>query len=326
MTIYGEDANFSRNSGHVPVLCREVISSLNCKQKGVFVDCTFGAGGHSKAILESNMGNRVIALDKDTDAVESAKAGMSAYHGRFSIVKAGFETLGDVLNSLKIRQVNGFIFDLGMSSMQLDSASRGFSFRFDSELDMRFDRSAGETAADFLNSADEKELSRVFSEYGEEPRSPAVARAVIARRIKSPLKTTKDLISLIEHIKGPKKNRIHPATKIFQALRIYVNDELASLQTGLRQAFRCLETGGRIAVISFHSLEDRIVKQYFAYLSRKCVCPPGQPICTCDKEEEAIVFKLIKPTAEEVGDNPRSRSAKLRIIEKIKNKGGKNAA
>ncbi|MCK9554252.1 16S rRNA (cytosine(1402)-N(4))-methyltransferase RsmH [bacterium] len=326
MTIYGEDANCCGGSGHIPVLCREVISSLSCGQKGIFVDCTFGSGGHSRAILESNRENRVIALDKDADAVESARAVMNAYRERFSIVKAGFETLGDILSSLKISRVNGFVFDLGMSSLQLDSASRGFSFRFDSELDMRFDKSRGETAADFLNGADEKELLRVFSAYGEEPRSLAIARAVITCRKKSPLRTTNDLVLLIERIKGPKRKKIHPATKIFQALRIYVNNELENLKTGLAQAFHYLETGGRIAVISFHSLEDRIVKRYFSYLSKKCICPPGQPICTCNKEEEARAFKLIRPGEKEIKNNPRSRSAKLRIVEKINKTGGKNAA
>ncbi|MDD5644639.1 MAG: 16S rRNA (cytosine(1402)-N(4))-methyltransferase RsmH [bacterium] len=326
MGIYGEDANFSRNAEHIPVLCGEVVSSLNCRQKGVFVDCTFGAGGHSKMILESNKGNRVIALDKDATAVESGKTGMSVYHERFILVKAGFETLEDVLNSLKIEQVNGLIFDLGMSSIQLDGASRGFSFRFDSELDMRFDKNQGATAADFLNNASENELCRVFREYGEEERTLAVARAITARRKSTPLRTTRDLVLLIERIKGPKRNKIHPATKVFQALRIYVNNELENLKIGLMQAVSRLKTGGRLAVISYHSLEDRIVKQYFSHLARKCVCPPGQPICTCNKKQDVIVFKLVRPSSEEIKSNPRSRSAKLRIAEKINNTGGENVA
>ena len=304
---------------HIPVLCEEVIASLNCKKGGFFVDCTVGGGGHAEVILECNRANKIIALDKDINAVRYAKARLSKYSGRLKVVHAGFEKLMEVLDKGNVNSVDGILFDVGISSLQLGEDGRGFSFRSESGLDMRMDQSSGETAADFVNKADEKTLYAVIKECGEERSALRIARAIVKRREKERIETTGQLVSIIESVKGSKRSRIHPATKTFQALRIHVNNELENLYAGLRQAFSVLRKGGRLAVITFHSLEDRIVKHYFKYLEKNCVCPSGTLMCTCGKESMVkIIGKMITPSEYEIERNPRSRSAKLRVIEKLK--------
>ncbi|MEA3346468.1 MAG: 16S rRNA (cytosine(1402)-N(4))-methyltransferase RsmH [Candidatus Auribacterota bacterium] len=304
---------------HMPVLCKEVVSSLNCKNGGFFVDCTVGGGGHAEAILECNRVNKVIALDKDINAVRYAKTRLSKYLGRLKVVHAGFEKLMEILDKSNVSCVDGVLFDVGISSLQLGGGGRGFSFSSESCLDMRMDQSSGETAADFVNKADEKILYAVIKEYGEERSALRIARAIVNKRRKERIETTGQLVSVIESVKGRKRSRIHPATKTFQALRIHVNNELENLRAGLKQAFSVLRKGGRLAIISFHSLEDKIAKHYFKYLEKDCVCPPGALMCTCRKETMAkIIGKMITPSKHEIERNPRSRSAKLRVIEKLK--------
>jgi len=306
---------------HRPVLLRETIELLAAERGGLFVDCTVGLGGHSEAILQASSDAQVLGIDRDEEALGLATERLAQYGSRFRAVHADFRELTRVLATAKVRQVRGVLADLGVSSLQLDSPVRGFSFRHDAPLDMRMDRSSGETAAELLGRLSEVEIARLIFEYGEERRSRRIARAIVQRRERGqPLKTTTGLANLVERAIGAgKKRRIHPATRTFQALRIAVNAELENLDRFLSEAVDHLEPDGRLAVISFHSLEDRIVKRTLLKLSGRCQCPPRLPKCVCGarKEIEILTRRPVIPTEKESDQNPRARSAKLRGAQKI---------
>jgi len=306
---------------HRPVLLRETIELLAAGRGGLFVDCTVGLGGHSEAILQASPDAQVLGIDRDEEALGLATERLAQYGSRFRSVHADFRELTRVLATAKVRQVRGVVADLGVSSLQLDSLGRGFSFRHEAPLDMRMDRSSGETAAELLGRLSEVEIARIIFEYGEERRSRRIARWIVERREHGePIQTTHDLADLVARAVGPdKKRRIHPATRTFQALRIAVNGELENLDRFLVQAVDHLEQAGRLAVISFHSLEDRIVKRTLLKLSGRCQCPPRLPVCICGvtKQISILTRRAIVPGEEEIEENPRSRSAKLRGASKV---------
>jgi 16S rRNA (cytosine1402-N4)-methyltransferase len=307
--------------GHRPVLLRETIELLAAERGGLFVDCTVGLGGHSEAILQASSGAQVLGIDRDEEALELAKQRLALYGSRFRAVHADFRELTRVLATAKVRQVHGILADLGVSSLQLDSPSRGFSFRHDAPLDMRMDVTSGETAAQLLGRLSEVDLARIIFEYGEERRARRIARWIVERRERGePIRTTRDLAELIARAVGAEKQRrIHPATRTFQALRIAVNSELENLDHFIVQAVDQLVPDGRLAVISFHSLEDRIVKRTLLKLSGRCQCPPRLPACTCGarKAVELLTRKPVSPSDNELAENPRARSARLRGARKI---------
>lgn len=301
---------------HISVLFDEVIAGLNVKPDGQYIDATLGYGGHTQGILEASSPNgTVLAFDRDATAIALATQRLGEASQRTTFVNQSFANMAQLAEKNNFTAVDGIVFDLGLSSMQLDSEERGFSFRFDAPLDMRFNPTKGETAADLINNWNEADLRDIFWRYGEEKHGRKIAKAVVENR---PITTTFELAELVAKV-APRRGRIHPATKVFQALRIAVNDELGALETGLPAAIELLRPGGRIAVISFHSLEDRFVKQLFRKLSTECICPPRQPICTCDQQPTLRLLKrkAIKATEEEITTNPRSRSARLRIAEKV---------
>jgi len=311
-----------RGAPHRPVLLRETIELLAAERGGLFVDCTVGLGGHSEAILQASSATQVLALDRDDEALELARERLALYSSRFRAVHADFRELTRVLAKAKIKQARGILADLGLSSWQLDSPSRGFSFRHDAPLDMRMDRSSGdETAAELLGRLSEVEIARIIFEHGEERHSRRIARAIVRKREQGePVTTTSQLASLVERTTGPGKlRRIHPATRTFQALRIAVNRELENLDSFVTDAVDHLEPDGRLAVISFHSLEDRIVKRTLGKLSGRCQCPPRVPQCICGarKAVEILTRRPITPGDEEIAVNPRARSAKLRAGRKL---------
>jgi len=289
---------------------------------GLFVDCTVGLGGHSEAILQASSDATVLGIDRDDEALELARKRLAQYGSRFRAVHADFRELTRVLATAKVGQPRGILADLGVSSWQLDSPSRGFSFRHDAPLDMRMDATGdGETAAELLGRLSEVDIARIIFEYGEERRSRRIARLIVEQRERGePVKTTRDLARLVERAIGAgKKRRIHPATLTFQALRIAVNQELENLEGFLTEAVDLLEPEGRLAVISFHSLEDRIIKRMLLKLSGRCQCPPRMPVCNCGalKVIEILTRRPITPDDEEAIDNPRARSAKLRAARKL---------
>ena len=306
---------------HRPVLLRETIELLAAERGGLFVDCTVGLGGHSEAILQAASDAQVLGIDRDEEALELARKRLAAYGSRFRAVHADFRELTRVLAIAKVGPVRGILADLGVSSLQLDSPLRGFSFRHEAPLDMRMDRSSGETASELLGRLPEVEIARLIFEYGEEPRSRRIARAIVGRRERGePIETTSDLARLVERATGPgKKRRIHPATRTFQALRIAVNAELENLDHFLSEAVDHLEPAGRLAVISFHSLEDRIVKRTLLKLSGRCQCPPRLPECLCGAVQRITILtrRAITSAAAELDENPRARSAKLRGAQKV---------
>jgi len=306
---------------HRPVLLRETIELLAAERGGLFVDCTVGLGGHSEAILQTSSDAQVLGIDRDEEALELARQRLAPYGSRFRAVHADFRELTRVLATAKVSHVHGILADLGVSSLQLDSPSRGFSFQHQAPLDMRMDMSRGETAAELLGRLSEVEIARLIFEYGEERRSRRIARTIVQRRERGePVKTTTDLANLVARAIGAgKKRRIHPATRTFQALRIAVNAELENLDRFISEAVDLLEPDGRLAVISFHSLEDRIVKRTLLKLSGRCQCPPRLPKCICGvtKLVEILTRRPIVPTEAETEANPRARSAKLRGARKI---------
>ncbi|HRH42741.1 MAG TPA: 16S rRNA (cytosine(1402)-N(4))-methyltransferase RsmH [Pyrinomonadaceae bacterium] len=307
---------------HTSVLLAETIELLEPERGGIFVDCTLGLGGHSEAILQLSEKTQVIGIDQDLDAIAFAKKRLEKFGERFKVFHANFSEIAEVLEEAKIDKVDGVLADLGVSSLQLDSESRGFSFRFDAPLDMRMNADSDEsTAAELLETLSEFEIARIIYEYGEERLSRRIARRIVEKRERgeSP-KTTKELADLVARsVPFNKKDRIHPATRTFQALRIAVNRELEILESFLRSAIDKLNKNGRLAVISFHSLEDRIVKRTLQKLSGKCECPPNFPICVCgaEKQIEILTRKPQVPTDFEIETNPRARSAKLRACRKI---------
>lgn len=305
---------------HRPVLLRETIELLAAERGGLFVDCTVGLGGHSEAILQASPDAQVLGIDRDDEALELARKRLAQYGSRFRAVHTDFRELTRVLAEAKVKQVRGILADLGVSSLQLDSPSRGFSFRHDAPLDMRMDEASGETAAELLGRLSEVEIARIVFEYGEERRARRIARWIVERRERGePISTTGDLADLVERAVGGKRRRIHPATRTFQALRIAVNGELENLDRFVTDAVDLLEPEGRLAVISFHSLEDRIIKRTLGKLSGRCQCPPRLPTCSCGarKAVEILTRRPIIPGADEIAGNPRARSAKLRACKKI---------
>jgi 16S rRNA (cytosine1402-N4)-methyltransferase len=303
---------------HIPVLLDEAVNAVCSLPEGVYVDGTFGAGGHSGAILERLPNIRLIAIDRDVDAAVRADSLKVDFGERFDFVHGSFGELGTLLDGIGVDQISGLLLDLGVSSFQFDQAERGFSFRFDGPLDMRFDQTTGPSAADLLATLSEREIADILWTYGEERRSRQIARAIVDSRATSPPTTTGELANLVQRIVGRGKGGNHPATRTFQALRIAVNGELGALEAVLPQAVERLTSGGRLAVISFHSLEDRIVKQFIAREAAPCICPPDQPICTCGKVPTLTrVGNKIRPGLAEQNDNSRSRSAVLRVAERI---------
>jgi 16S rRNA (cytosine1402-N4)-methyltransferase len=305
---------------HLPVLYKEIIHAMQPHQGGLYVDGTVGAGGHSWGILQaSSPDGQLLGMDVDPLAINLAKDRLAEFDRRVYLVQASYTSLKEQLSILGWLRVDGILLDLGLSSMQLDTPTRGFSFQSEAPLDMRFDPSGSTTAADLVNRLDEEELADLFYKYGEERRSRQVARAIVRAR---PITTTIQLAKVVAGATGGGKSGIHPATRTFQALRIAVNSELGALEALLPQTLESLRPGGRLAIIAFHSLEDRIVKQFMRRESTNCLCPPEQPICTCGHEAtlREITRKPIRPQDEEVRNNPRSRSAKLRVAERIEGK------
>ena len=301
---------------HISVLLNEAINALNIKPDGVYVDGTFGRGGHSRAILEKlNENGRLIVFDKDPQAIATANA-LAAQDKRVSVIHSGFQDFQAALNRLKIKEIDGALFDLGLSSPQLDNADRGFSFRYDAPLDMRMNNATGQTAAEWLNTADEQEIAQVIRDYGEEKFYRRIAAKIVASR---PVRTTVDLANICRATITKHEKGQHPATRTFQGVRIFINGELEELSAVLPQVAGSLKTGGRLAVIAFHSLEDRIVKQFMKQQST--VKPLPKWVIKKDNELEKpplkIVGKAIRPTGEEVQNNPRARSAVLRVAEKL---------
>lgn len=319
-----EERNENAPTYHIPVLLNETIEALNIRPDGLYLDGTAGGGGHSFAIASRLTTGRLIALDRDPDAVRAASAKLQGL--RASVFQANFTEMARILKEQGISAVDGILLDIGVSSHQLDTAERGFSYHIDAPLDMRMSQS-GTTAADLVNSLDERKLEQIFFRYGEEKYSRSIARAVVREREKQPITTTFQLAELIKNaVPASYRREGHPARKSFQALRIAVNGELDCLSDALDAAFDCLNIGGRLAVITFHSLEDRIAKQHFAALCKGCICPPDFPVCVCGRTPAAklVLRKPAEASAEELEANPRSRSARLRCIEKIKEKNEDN--
>ncbi|MDP2920215.1 MAG: 16S rRNA (cytosine(1402)-N(4))-methyltransferase RsmH [Dehalococcoidia bacterium] len=302
---------------HKPVLLKETIAALSVQPGGRYIDCTLGDGGHALAILEqSTPGGQLLGIDADPAAIRRATDHLSKYRDSVLIVQGNFADLDTICQRYSFAPVHGVLLDLGLSSEQLDEDPRGFSFQRDAELDMRFDPAQETTAADIINNSSETELALILREFGEEPYARRIARRIGQVR---PIKTTMELAKVVEQAVGGRHGKIHPATRTFQALRIAVNRELENLETALGKAVEVLGTGGRLVVISYHSLEDRIVKHFTQRESRDCICPPNIPVCDCGHTASLRVVnkKIIIPSEEEIRDNPRSRSAKMRVAEKI---------
>ncbi len=309
--------------GHLPVLLREAVEYLAPRSGGRYVDATFGGGGHTRAILAASAPDgRVLALDADPDAIRRGErlADHPTSAGRLQVVHANFSDLSDVVDSAGFGPVNGVLFDLGLSSFQLDDAARGFSFRFGGPLDMRFDPEQGDPVARMVNESAAEDLARILFEYGEEPRARRIAAAIVRERERAPFETTDRLADVVARAAGGRRGSdTHPATRTFQALRIAQNQELESLAAGLRAAVDVLAPGGRLVTIAFHSLEDRIVKQFIAAEAATCVCPPELPICVCDQSPRLakVSGRAVRPGSGEIAANPRARSAVLRAAERL---------
>ena len=305
---------------HYTVMKNEAVDALNCTDGRIYVDCTLGGGGHSELILQRIQPNgRLIAFDIDDDAINFAKERLKDYKN-LTIVKDSYTNIKKVLQDLKIDKITGgILFDLGASYHQLTKQERGFSFSKDAPLDMRFNKDAEFSAYDVVNSYSEADLVRIFSEYGEEHFSKRIAKAIITQRHVKSIKTTVELAEIIKGAAPPTESRIHPATRVFQAIRIEVNNELKNIKNTLNDVLDLLDYGAIISVISFHSLEDRIVKEQFKYYSSKCHCPREQLICTCEPPKlELVNKKPICASEQELKENPPSRSAKLRVAKFIK--------
>ncbi len=307
---------------HKSVLAAEVVEVLKPQAAEIFVDATLGLGGHAQMILENSAETQILGIDQDAQAIEIAEGKLEKFGDRIRIFHRNFSDIKAVLLTAGVEKVDGVLADLGVSSLQFDSAERGFSFRFDAPLDMRMNAdSDAETAAELLANLSEFEIARIIYEYGEERKSRRIASRIVWKRNQGePIETTKQLADLVEKAIGRgKKDRTHPATRTFQALRIAVNGELEILERFVRDGVDVLKKGGRLAVITFHSLEDRIVKQTFQNLAGKCSCPPRMPQCVCgaSKEIEILTRKPIVAGEAELAENPRSRSAKLRACLKI---------
>ena len=313
--MQSNEADFTHRS----VLLDEVLALLGTESGGIFVDATLGLGGHSEAILASSDIAKVIGIDQDRKAIAMAEKRLERFGPRFRSVHANFSDIASVVEN---ESIDGIIADLGVSSMQLDDESRGFSFRFDAPLDMRMNADEGiETAAELIARIDETDLANIIYQFGEERQSRKIARRIVEKRKSGePIETTRQLAELLERtVKRGKNDKIHPATRTFQALRIAVNGELEIVEQFLNDSIKVLKTGGVLAVITFHSLEDRIVKHAFQRMGGKCICPPRIPQCVCGaaKTVEILTRKPVIPTDDEPLENPRSRSAKLRAVRKL---------
>lgn len=308
-------------SEHIPVLTQEVVQYLTTGRGGTLVDGTVGLGGHAEALLLADPDARVVGIDRDPHALERARERLRRFAGRVDLVHGNYADIGGHLALLGLGSVDGVLLDLGVSSMQLDDPERGFSLRADGPLDMRMDPTCGPTAAEWLATTSVVDLARAIGQYGEERYARRIARAIEAARGRSPIETTSQLVEVV-HRAVPGiyfAQRIDPATRTFQALRIAVNGELAALEQGLREGFRALTLGGVFVAISFHSLEDRIVKTFFRERAASCVCPPNFPECRCGKKVEAEILtrKPMVPSDLEIQKNPRARSAKLRAARRV---------
>jgi 16S rRNA (cytosine1402-N4)-methyltransferase len=307
---------------HISVMPDEVLKALSPRSGGVYVDGTLGGAGHAGLILSASAPEGVlIGFDRDAEAIAVAGARLAQFGGRARIFQRNFSSIAATLSEIGVASIDGFVLDLGVSSHQLDKDERGFSFMHDAPLDMRMDRESGPSAADLVNTLDEAELFRIISQYGEERWAKRIASFIVTRRAERPIETTLELVDLVKGAipKAKWEERLHPATRTFQALRIAVNEELKSLEDGLVDLLKLLGPGGRGAVISFHSLEDRIVKESFRTAATGCTCPKGLPGCVCGRvpQFKVVTRKALRATEEEVAANPRSRSAKLRVVEKI---------
>ena len=307
---------------HRPVLLDECIEALAIRPDGVYLDGTLGRAGHSREIVKRLTTGRLICVDRDQAALDAAGERLAGWMDRVTLVHSNFDRVADILDGLGLRGVDGMLFDLGVSSPQLDDASRGFSYMADAPLDMRMDQGEGLTAADVVNTWPQEELRRMLQQYGEERYAPSIAAAIVRRRQERPIATTLELVEVIKGGMPAKalKEKQHPAKRSFQAIRIAVNDELASVDRMLQGAVPRLNRGGRLAVITFHSLEDRIVKNALAQFARGCICPPDFPVCVCGRTPDVRLVhrKPVLPSEREIAENPRARSAKLRVAGKLK--------
>ncbi len=306
---------------HIPIMLEEVIKGLAIKEDGIYIDGTLGGGGHSLEIVKRLKEGGLIGIDQDQDALNKAKEVLGEYKDRIIFIHDNYENIESILSGLGVEKVDGILLDIGVSSYQLDKGERGFSHNKDARLDMRMDKRQDFTAWDIVNSYKQKDLEEIIWKYGEESWARRISEFIVDQREKSPINTTLDLVETIKKA-IPKRVRMeghHPAKKTFQALRIEVNRELEVLENSIEKLVEVLKPGGRIAIISFHSLEDRIVKDTFRFLYRDCICPPEIPLCVCNKKREIniITRKPIKAGKEEINLNPRSRSAKLRVAEKL---------
>ena len=302
---------------HVPVMVKESLTALNVRSHGCYVDGTLGGGGHSEAILEAAEGTRLLGIDLDGDALDMARVRLSGYGDRVSLVQANFGDVREIVHDHLGGLVDGILLDLGLSSMQVDTGERGFSFRREGQLDMRFDSRQRTTAHEVVNRYSVESLSDLIARLGEEPRARRIAREIVANR---PIRTTTHLAEVVRRATGGQtRRRIHPATRTFQAIRMAVNREMDNLTRGLEGAIDVLNAGGRLAVISYHSLEDRLVKEKLRTESSDCVCPPGLPQCVCGHKASLRLVnrRVIRPSAGEVQANPRTRSARMRVAERI---------
>lgn len=306
---------------HVPVLLREVLEGLNLENDKIYVDCTIGGAGHSQKILENTKNSMLIGIDQDEDAILASTKRLEKYKSRVKIVRSNFANIKNVLESLNIEKVDGILADLGVSSHQIDTASRGFSFRFDSELDMRMDKSQSLSAKNVVNEYGEEKLKQIFKDFGEEKFASSIARKIVLERKKEQIISTKQLekiiLSAVPRYKG--NDGSSNVQRTFQAIRIEVNHELDILENFIRDAESVLNPGGRLVIITFHSLEDRIVKQTFKDLATGCICPSDFPVCVCHRKPKVkiVTNHPITATTDELETNRRSASAKLRVIEKL---------
>ena len=303
---------------HTPVLVEEVVDSLDIRDGGAYIDCTAGEGGHAEAVLRrAGGGARLLGVDLDGEALETARRRLGGYGELAVLAEGSFRDLRELASGRGFVPADGVLMDLGVSSLQLESAPRGFSFSRSGRLDMRFGASQRTTAYDVVNGESEAGLSEIIRSYGEEKRPMRIARAIVAAR---PIETTVELAEVVSYAVGGRRGRgVHPATRTFQAIRIAVNEELLNLESGLEQAVDVLATAGRLVVISYHSLEDRLVKDFMRTRQSECVCPPAVPACVCDHEPtlKILTRRVVRPTAAEVSVNPRSRSARMRVAERL---------
>ena len=306
---------------HISVLLNESVDALELKDNGIYADGTLGGGGHSEEILKRNSSLRLIGIDRDTEAIAAAGKRLTPYSDRITLVNSNFANIKEVLQNLGVEKIDGAVLDLGVSSYQLDNAERGFSYMKEARLDMRMNQNDTKSAYDVVNTYDKNSLCDIFYRYGEEKWSKRIAEFIVKRRETKPIETTKELADIISAAvpAGARDRGSHPAKRVFQAIRIEVNGELEILKNAITDFVSCLNKGGRLAIITFHSLEDRIVKQCFSELAAGCTCPKDFPVCVCGKQPavKIITKKPLLPSEEEQTYNSRSKSAKLRVIQKL---------